>query len=153
MAVLKTTVSHETAEIIRRKKTQYCRFADTSQWELFDQIALPEATLRFYDNGELINQGGTDWSFSRAEFIAFCTVAWKDSQTVHMIGPGELEQVGPDEVKAVWNGCYHVGAKGSDSGAFFTGGGYYYETWKRKGDDWFIEDMKFDRLFWKQSIS
>ncbi|EMR69277.1 hypothetical protein MGN70_013799 [Eutypa lata] len=146
-------VAPEVAEIIRRKKTQYCRFADTSQWELFGQIALPEAILEFYEHGALISQGGTDWSFTRDRFIAFCSAAWKDSQTAHMVGPGELKQINPDEVEAVWNGTYHVGAKGSDSGVFFTGGGYYTETWKRKGDDWFIQHMRFDRLFWKQSSS
>jgi hypothetical protein len=33
------------------------------------------------------------------------------------------------------------------------GGGYYYETWKRNGDDWFVETIRMQRPFWKVAES
>jgi hypothetical protein len=143
--------SPEAAEIIRRKKLQYCRFADTNQWQLFDHIILPEATLAFFDsNGSIINEGGVDYSFSsREEFVTFFSKAFKDLQTIHVIGPGELEQTGPDEVKAVWGVIYHASTKGTDGGTHGTGGGHYHETWRRKGDDWFMQSMRMERVYWK----
>lgn len=68
---------------------------------------------------------------------------------IHSVGPGEIEQVGPDEVKAIFTVIYHAGPKGStDPKGHGTGGGHYHETWKRQGDDWFLADLWFRRLYW-----
>lgn len=142
--------SPETARIITRKKLQYCRFADTNQWHLFDSIFLPDATFVFVDSqGAVINEGGVDYSFSSTEqWTAHFREAFKVLQTIHIISPGELEQTGPDEVKAVWGLIYHAGPKGTEDGPHGTGGGHYHETWKRKGDDWFIQTLRMERLYW-----
>lgn len=138
------------AEIIRRKKLQYCRFSDTNQWQLFDQIMLPEATMTFVDSGgSIIKHGELDFgASSREEWKDFCSKAFTGQQTIHLVGEGEMEQISPDEVKAIWGIVYHIGTKGTD-GMQGTGGGYYYETWKRRGDDWFMETLRMERSFWK----
>lgn len=140
----------EVAEIIRRKKSQYCRFADSNQWHLFEKIALPEASFKFVGrDGVLINEGGVDYSWSsREEFCAFFEKIFANLQTIHTCGPGELEQTGPVEVKAIWTVIYHLGPRDSTESKYHgTGGGHYHEIWKKKGDDWFLADMTFERLY------
>ncbi|KAI6762326.1 hypothetical protein HG531_002879 [Fusarium graminearum] len=88
------------------------------------------------------------WS-SLADWAAFFNNANKDLQAIHNIGPAEMEQISPDEIKANWSVIYHVGNKEPDSGAHGTGGGYYHETWRKVGDDWFMETLRMDRLYWK----
>lgn len=143
-------ISPEVAEIIRRKKTQYCRFADLNQFHLFDKIALPSATFKFAGrDSEVINENGIVYSWEdRETFCAAFTKAFENVQVIHSVGPGELEQTGPDEVKAVFTVIYHAGPKGTDPKNHGTGGGHYHETWKRQGDDWFLADLWFQRLYW-----
>lgn len=145
------TLPSGAAEIIRRKKLQYCRFADTNQWHEFDKIMLPEATMKFVDSsGSLVVEGGVPFNFSsREEWKTFFSKAFETQQTIHVIGEGEMEQVGPDEIKAIWGVMYQAGTKGTTDGIHGTGGGHYHETWKRKGDDWFMATMWMQRLFWK----
>ena len=88
------------------------------------------------------------WS-SRDDWTAFFSNENKDLQAIHNVGPAEMEQVSENEIKAVFPLIYHVGSKEPDSGFHGTGGGYYHETWKKVGDDWFMETLKMDRLYWK----
>ncbi|RYP72662.1 hypothetical protein DL769_004404 [Monosporascus sp. CRB-8-3] len=144
-------VSPEAAAIIQRKKLLYARWADHNQFHLFDQIALPEATFSFWKaDGTLFHEGGVDYSFSsREEFANYVTTIFDKIQAIHLIGPAELEQTSPDEIKAVFGCIYHSGVKGSDTEGHGTGGGHYHETWVRKGDDWFMKDLRFERVYWK----
>lgn len=81
-------VSPEVAEIIRRKKTQYCRFADLNQFHKFDKIALPDATFKFAGrNSEVLNENGIVYSWENRE--TFCdafTKAFADVQVVSVSG-------------------------------------------------------------------
>ncbi|RYP08787.1 hypothetical protein DL764_001698 [Monosporascus ibericus] len=148
-------VSPEAAAIIQRKKLQYCRWADHNQFHLFDQIALPEATFSFWKaDGTIYHEFGVDYSFrSREEFINHFTTAFKSLQSYHMITPAEFEQTSPDEINAIFGCIYHAGIKGSDTEGHGTGGGHYHETWVRKGGDWFMKDLKFERIYWKAPSS
>ncbi|CAF3465378.1 unnamed protein product [Fusarium graminearum] len=140
-------VRHHTAE----KKAKYCRLADTQQWDKFDSIMLPNATYSFHEpDGSVITQNGVTYAWSSlADWAAFFNNANKDLQAIHNIGPAEMEQISPDEIKASWSVIYHVGNKEPDSGAHGTRGGYYHETWRKVGDDWFMETLRMDRLYWK----
>ncbi|EKJ71994.1 hypothetical protein FPSE_07848 [Fusarium pseudograminearum CS3096] len=145
------SVSSEAYAIIQQKKAKYCRLADTQQWDKFDSIMLPNATYSFHEpNGSVITQDGVTYAWSsRADWTAFFNNANKDLQAIHNIGPAEMEQISPDEIKASWSVIYHVGNKDPNSGAHGTGGGYYHETWRKVGDDWFMETLRMDRLYWK----
>ncbi|KAG2413565.1 hypothetical protein HFD88_002754 [Aspergillus terreus] len=136
-------ISSDTAEIIRRKKSQYCRFADSNQWERFKDISLPDATFVFVDPTDtVINTNGVDYQFaSRETFLAFFSQAFRNLQTIHMVDPGDLEQTNADEVKAVWSVIYHAGPKGLAQGAHEVGGGHYYEVWS-------TEFLKGEHLRW-----
>jgi hypothetical protein len=142
----------DVAERIRHKKSQHTRFADTRQWHQFDTIFVPDATFVFCDaDGKVIStpDGATPWSWTSLDsFRAFFEKAFADLQVIHLVGAGELEMVGPDEVKAVFTLLYHAGPKGDDKEApHEMSGGHYYETWVRRGDDWFCKDLLMRRLY------
>jgi hypothetical protein len=141
----------DVAERIRYKKSQYTRFADSKQWHRFDTIFVPDATFCFVDqDGKVVStpDGTTSYSWQSLEsWAAFFDNAFTNLQVIHHIGPGELEQVGPDEVKAVFTVLYHAGPKGYGNDPHETGGGHYHETWVRKGDDWFCKDLWMQRLY------
>lgn len=141
----------DVAERIRYKKSQYTRFADSKQWHRFDTIFVPDATFCFVDHdGNVVStpDGAISYSWQSLEsWAAFFDKALTNQQVIHHIGPGELEQVGPEEVKAVFSVLYHAGPKGYGKEPHETGGGHYYETWVRKGDDWFCKDLWMQRLY------
>ncbi|KAL4731006.1 putative cyclase fgr4 [Fusarium chlamydosporum] len=116
-------VSLETYTIIQQKKAQYCRFADSHQWEKFDTIMLPNATYSFHEpDGSLIMKGDIPFSWSsRDDWVAFFSSENKELQAIHNVGPAEMEQISPDKVKAVWSVMYHVGNKDAGSGFHGTG--------------------------------
>lgn len=149
-------VSAEVAHTIRHKKAQYAHFADNHQWDRLDTVILADAKLNFYDENEefVVTQDAekTPYSFkSLAEFQAFFSKQLAPMQVIHVTGPGEMETTDrEDEVKAVFSVVFHSATKGTQGGVHGTGGGHYYETWKRVGDDdWRIKDMWFKRIFWR----
>lgn len=77
-------ISPDVAEIIRTKKTQYCRFADTNQFHLYDKIAFPNATFKFAGpDGEVLNENGIIYSWENLEtFCASFTKAFETQQVV-----------------------------------------------------------------------
>ncbi|KAI1047802.1 hypothetical protein LB505_012841 [Fusarium chuoi] len=144
-------VSSEAAAIIQRKKAQYCRFADSNQWDRFDSIMLPNATFLFHNpDGSVITKGDIEYSWSSTkDWVAFFENEFKTMQTIHIVGPAEMEQIAPDEIKAIWAVTYHAGTKEHEGGVHGTGGGHYHETWRKVGDDWFMESLRMERLYWK----
>ncbi|KAK4202135.1 hypothetical protein QBC40DRAFT_277021 [Triangularia verruculosa] len=149
-------VPYEVAELIRRKKALYCRYADAKQWRRFSEIALAEATFLFVEAltpDVPMSEEGQDLSFShRDAFLDHFEVRNRDLQCLHLTGPGELYFVeGKDgkEVKAVWSGVYQVGDREATKGVHGTGGGYYHEVWVKRGDDWFMKSLRFERVYWK----
>ncbi|OTA55458.1 hypothetical protein K449DRAFT_438680 [Hypoxylon sp. EC38] len=144
------SVSSEVRDIIAQKKQQYCRFADTNQWQNMSKIALPEATYKFYQSdGSLVSIDGVEFNFSStAEWVKyFASNPFHLAQAIHLVGPGEFEQNGPDEVKAIFGLIYHASYKGANTESHHTGGGYYYETWKQKEGDWFLQELKLERTY------
>lgn len=144
-------LSPETAEIIRRKKAQYCRFADTKQWNLCDTIFHPELTSKFIDGeGNVLEQIGKSLVFnSRQEWVDHFKESFETFQAIHMVDHGDIEQVNEDEIKAVFGIVYHVGTKGETGGMYGTGGGHYYETWVKVDGDWFMKEMTMVRVYYK----
>ncbi|KAK0747331.1 hypothetical protein B0T21DRAFT_354097 [Apiosordaria backusii] len=150
-------VPYEVAELIRRKKAVYCRYADAKQWHLFSEFALPEATFTFVEalTPDIpMSEGGQDLSFPhRDAFLDYFRARNKDLQCIHSVGPGELYFVDGEgsekEVKAVWSAIYQVGDRNETKGIHGTGGGYYHEVWVKRGDDWFMKSLMFERVYWK----
>ncbi|KAL6878975.1 hypothetical protein J3F83DRAFT_724610 [Trichoderma novae-zelandiae] len=140
------------ADIIIRKKALYCRLSDTNDWSLADRVMLPDLDFMAVDGQDtLIRINDTDYHWtSLAGWVAYFSTIFASLQTMHVVGYPELELVAPDEIKAVFGVTYLVGTKDADKGVHGTGGGHYYETWKLKDGDWFIQKSKFVRIYWKE---
>ncbi|KAG0649699.1 hypothetical protein D0Z07_3766 [Hyphodiscus hymeniophilus] len=145
-------VSHEVMEIIRRKKAQHGRYMDTKQWDKFQELFLPHASLTFLDPaGAIVTAGSTKMAFSSAaDFARFFARFWAQAQTLHMFGPGDLEQTASDEVRAIWSMEDQMIMNATGGMVHMRGGGYYYETWKMSGGDWFLKDLSSQ---WEVAIS
>ncbi|KAI1468541.1 uncharacterized protein F4812DRAFT_372679 [Daldinia caldariorum] len=142
-------VSHEVAQKIINKKNLYCQLVDTDQYQrVAGEFMLSDATSTWYSDGKIMNDKGVELNFSSAlAMTKYCANRFKNSQCIHAISPPHLEQIGPDEVKAVFIIRYDYGPKGSNAGKHCTGGGYYHERYVRKGEDWFLKDMKMYRTY------
>ncbi|RBR09527.1 hypothetical protein FVER53590_00075 [Fusarium verticillioides] len=117
----------------------------------YPAIMLPNATFLFHNpDGSVITKGDIEYSWSSTkDWVAFFENEFKTMQTIHIVGPAEMEQIAPDEIKAIWAVTYHAGTKEHEGGVHGTGGGHYHETWKKVGDDWFMESLRMERLYWK----
>ncbi|ETS84617.1 hypothetical protein PFICI_02642 [Pestalotiopsis fici W106-1] len=147
------SVAHADAQIITTKKARYGRYVDTKQWDRFSEIALPHATFRFLDTDKTpLSVGKTQLVFnSTSEFTSFFSDAFARANTLHMFGPGDLEQVAYDEIEAIWAMEDEIIIKDSLGLYELRGGGYYHETWKRHKGDWFIKSLELRRTYTKSS--
>ncbi|PGH16757.1 hypothetical protein AJ80_05072 [Polytolypa hystricis UAMH7299] len=147
-------VSAQDSAIIHHKKAQYCRLSDCGQWDELAPIFLDSCKFIFTDpQDNIVDEGGIYYDFpTKDKFFGFLKSSMSLLQTIHIVGPAELEQTAPDEIKAVWPLTYQTATKGPAGGFHGTGGGHYFETWKKVGDDWFIGDLKMKRIFWKTVI-
>ncbi|KAK2047545.1 hypothetical protein LZ31DRAFT_592434 [Colletotrichum somersetense] len=148
----KFVISAETAETIRRKKAQYCRLSDSGEVErCAATILLPEFTFEGLDPaGAVIVERGLRYRWeSRADWVAHFSISLAAVQSMHLIDAGDLEQVAEDEVRAIFGLIYHAGTKGPTRGPYETGGGHYYETWKKVDGDWFLASSSMKRLYHK----
>ncbi|OHE99230.1 hypothetical protein CORC01_05511 [Colletotrichum orchidophilum] len=154
-------LSPEAAETIRRKKTRYCRYLDTKQWASLSTIILPDAEIEFLDaEGQTaVDENGVEQKWNSLEgFVGYFEPVFAGMQTLHVVDPGDFEvdeengAGNVDETKAVFGFVYHAGNAGSEKGVHLTGGGHYYETWRRDKDgdgEWYLAKMRLHRLFWK----
>ncbi|KAL2857042.1 hypothetical protein BJX68DRAFT_229981 [Aspergillus pseudodeflectus] len=147
-------VPPEIAEIVTRKKAQYGRYIDTKQWDKFDQVALPDAKLSFYDaDGSVLKAGNTSFQFqSSAAFTTFFRKFFANAQTLHMFGPGDLQLEAPGEVRAIWGMEDQIILKHTAGLVEIRGGGYYHETWTMKDGDWFLESLELKRTYQKSTL-
>ena len=147
-------VPPDVALIITRKKAQYGRFADCKQWDQFEKLALPDAEFGFYDtDGSPLRVGNTPLVFTSAKpFAAFFSKFFKNAQTLHNFGPGDLELTAPGEVKAIWALEDQLLLRGTAGLVELRGGGHYYETWVERDGDWFIKKLDMRRTYTKLSI-
>ncbi|GKT87065.1 LOW QUALITY PROTEIN: bile acid 7-alpha protein [Colletotrichum tofieldiae] len=145
----KPTISPETAEIIRRKKAQYCRFADGLEWDRFDTIMLPDFVFEGLDtDGAVLVQNGVRYRWeSRDAWVAHFSEAFKAMQTMHLVDPGTSSR--SPRTRAVFGVVYFGGTRGTEAGLHSTGGGHYYETWKKVDGDWFMASSSMKRLYSK----
>lgn len=124
--------SFEVAQAMATVKAKYCRFADTQQWESFDQILLPDFEFKM-KHGNVVH----DFS-SRHDWVTHFTELFRPLQTQHLVGPAELDQGSPDEVKAVVPVQYLVASKDQRSKLRMLGAGYLHDTNRRVDSAWFL---------------
>lgn len=145
------TVPPSTADTLHHRKAQCCRFADTKDWSSFRTLFLPTATAKFTEtDGSVIKEDGKALSFETLDsLIDYFSNAFAKQQTMHMTGPGEVELLDEDSVKAVWPVIYHAGSRGVIGGWGGSGGGHYHEVWRRVEGEWLIAELVFVRTYWK----
>ncbi|KAL4801808.1 hypothetical protein BDV18DRAFT_148206 [Aspergillus unguis] len=151
-----TQLPYSLAETIRQKKSQYCRFADTQDWDSFRDLFADNASIVFSDaNGITLKENKIPLSFPTPdEFVDHFAVAFSRQQTIHQTGPGELSFVEgkQDEVNAIWPVMYKCGSKSSFGGWSGNGGGHYHEVWKEVDGEWCIQSLRFVRTYWKVTM-
>ncbi|KIW25619.1 uncharacterized protein PV07_08785 [Cladophialophora immunda] len=147
-------VKYEIAEVIRQKKSRYCRAIDTKQWDQLVQLAYADADLTFYDPGGSVSTSGrTRLSFaSPRDFTRFLSQAFANAHTLHQVGEGDLEQVAPNEVEAIWGMEDQIVVDIAGLTFSIRGGGYYHETWRERDGDWFLKSLKLRRTYWHPSF-
>ena len=140
--------SLEVADIVRRKKAQYGHIVDSKKWDLLSNVILPSARMSFYEPDGKPTQVGKYINVfeSRDEYVKQIGRFLEGGQTMHVFGYGDLEQTGPDEVKAVFSMNDTFFLNGSGGLIWSSGGGHYYERWVRQGDDWFVAELRLQRL-------
>lgn len=148
------SASWEITEVISRKKALCGRYIDTKQWDKLSSIALPDAELRFFEpDGSLTHVGRTPLAFSSAlECALFFHKFLSKAQTLHMFGKGELEQTKADEVRAIWPMEDQIILRQGWLSVEVHGGGYYYETWRQRDQDWFLQSLVLRRTYTKPSM-
>ena len=150
-------ISFDTAETIRRKKAQYCRYLDTKQWDSLKDLALPDADMIFLDaSGSVQTAGKSKFVFSSpTAFVHEMQVLFKNAQTLHQTGHGDLEQISENEVKATWSMEDQLlfPAPFAFTPIDIRGGGYYHEIWQLKDGDWFLKSLRLERTYMKQSLT
>ncbi|KAK4236622.1 hypothetical protein C8A03DRAFT_35478 [Achaetomium macrosporum] len=141
----------QTIEAIRKRKAQYCRYLDTKQWDGIEAMALPDATLSFFNpDGSIMLVGKTPLTFSTPHaFQSFISGAFATAQTLHMCGPGKVVPSSPDEMKDVWCMEDQTVVNWTAGLLEMRGGGYYHETWKMKRGEWFLKSLRLERTYLK----
>jgi hypothetical protein len=132
-------VPYETAEQIRLKKAQYCRFLDTKQWESFEKLALPDARFIFYGvNDEVLH----DFASTKA-LVRLTARMLEDARTSHRVSNSELVQMSESEVHATWamEDVLVFSPSGNQPGTVVRGYGHYHEVWEKHADDWFLKRL------------
>jgi hypothetical protein len=142
------------AETIRRKKAQYGHIVDTKTWDLLPTIILPNANMVFLEpNGQPTKVGKRVNVFdSRDAYRAQIGKFLEGGQTHHLFGYGELEMTGPVEVTAVFSMRDTFVLDGAGGLIWSDGGGYYYEKWVKEGEDWFMADLRLERINVRKSF-
>lgn len=146
---MKMRPSLETAQIITEKKTLYCRAIDTHRWETLNKVMLPDVKWKVVNaDGSPRREGMFSNSFSsRDEFVAQFSKRFETLQSIHVIGPAEIEQVSLDEIRTIFASCWSIGPKAESDGSHSHGGGHYYDVWKRVEDDWLMSELVFESAY------
>lgn len=133
---------------IAQIKAKYCRIVDQKKWDLFEQIAVPGFSFKMVQDGAVVNQNGMDMSFTdRASFVQHFSEHFRNLQCHHLVGPAEYEEIGPDEVKAVFAIQYYVAEKGLTPKMRVAGGAHYSDVFKRVDGSWLLADSSVESTF------
>lgn len=128
--------SLEVAYAITTVKAKYCRLVDTQEWESFDQVMLPDFKFKIKQGDSVTNLT------TRHDWVTQFTEQLKSLQTHHLVGPGELEEVSPDEVKAIIPIQYLIAHKDQTSKFRTSGGAFYHDIFKRVDGAWFLAETE-----------
>ncbi|KAL8372323.1 hypothetical protein RB595_001898 [Gaeumannomyces hyphopodioides] len=140
---------HDVVQRVTNRKAQYARFADTKQWDKFAELGLPDATYSYQDDsGSVLALQGKRAAFDNPKSCAaFFGAFFRKQQSLHNISLAEITQTGPDEVEVIWGFEDQLIRNYTFWACRMRGGGHYYEVWRKKGDEWFIADLRMQRTY------
>ncbi|KAH8647906.1 hypothetical protein BX600DRAFT_518313 [Xylariales sp. PMI_506] len=146
--------SPETAETIRRKMMKYGRYIDNRELTKMHELFLPDVKVAYMGpDGTPIKVGKLSLVFDSLEtYIPTMKKVLAPTTSTHVLGAGELHQTGPDEVRATFSLIDVNHVRGLLGLASNRGGGYYHQTWRRQGGDWFVADMREERRWQENSL-
>lgn len=136
------TVSPEVALAVHQTKAKYCRLVDTKQWAALDQVTVPDLAFKMMQNGAV------SASFSdRASWTSHFSEFFKGKQCHHLIGGAEYEEIGPDEVKAIFAIQFYVADEGMTPKFRQTGGAHYHDVYKRVNGTWLLAESTVEPTY------
>lgn len=145
---LKMRPSPELAQLVCEKKALYCRSIDTKKWHLLDQVMLPDVKWKTVNADGSPQKEGMETSFSSKDaFVAYFDDVFQPLQTIHVLGPAEMAQLSPDEIKCIFAVQWSSGPKGESPRGHVYGGGHYHEVWRRVGDDWLMAECVLESTY------
>jgi hypothetical protein len=148
-------VSVEVAHAITQKMARYTRYVDTKQWDKLEkEIALPDARFVYIDtNGKELRVGKAVYAFTKTkDLVNTLRVGLEGKQILHMIGPGDFEQTAPNEVTAIFSLEDQTIVPTPFNLVEVRGGGYYYGTWRDVDGEWFIVDLRMERIYHRMTL-
>ena len=138
-------MSDEAAAIedIKRLKARYYRAMDTKQWDGWNDVFAPDATL---DTTEEAPQ--LDIVVGRQNIIDFVSGQLVGVTTCHHGHMPEIEITSPTTATGIWAMEDHLWIpEGHPLGIrHLHGYGHYHETYEKIGDRWYIKTLKLTRI-------
>jgi hypothetical protein len=133
----------EAIELIRQQKAKYCRYLDTKQFDKWEQLFTPNATIVFYN---LDNSVMAQFE-SIAEFSPMTRAFFATTQTIHQTHNSEIEFTSDTEASAIWSmEDRHIYApEGDNPPKTMHGYGFYYDTWELVDGEWKLSRLELRR--------
>lgn len=130
-------------ELIREKKAKYCRFLDTKQFDNWEALFKPDASIVFHN----LDSSVLAEFKSIAQLSPMTRRLFATTQTVHQTHNSEIEFQSNTQASAIWSmEDWHVYAPESDKPSkTMHGYGFYYETWELIDDSWVIASLELRR--------
>lgn len=131
---------------IAAKKALYTRAVDTAQWSLLETIVPSNFSFKILgSDGNIVDLDGFQVNFSTREaFLEHFQKLLRTKQSTHLVGPPEIEQASPNEIKTIFGVQFLVADKGSCPKERLTAAGHYHDTWKKLGDEWLLTDVALE---------
>jgi hypothetical protein len=123
-------------------KAQYFRFVDTRQWDAFQSLFAPDATLFFPE--------GQDKPANLADSLAFIKVVLHGTVSVHSGHSPEITIDSSTTARGIWgmeDRIYWSSEAAATSGLeYLNGFGHYHEDYVRHDKRWLFRNLKLTRL-------
>lgn len=148
--------SPEIGQLIADKKARYTRLIDTQDWPQLEDLLPQDFTFKSVDQQGNVSkvETGEEINFSnRDQFKAHCINLLHNQQSIHITSFPELDQVGPDEIRAIFTLVTHAADMGPTPAVHGTIAGHYHDVFKRRGDDWYLAEVVLKQTYFVYKFS
>lgn len=147
-------VSYVVAESIISRKSQYCRYIDTKQWDLLEAVFAPRPRLTYYATDGSVAMGRyrggaapVPLAFDSAKgFAALMAKVLDGARTSHRFSNPELTAISASETSAIFAMEDRLIFRGKDGASkTMLGCGHYHEVWVAHEDGWLLKHLQLKR--------